>query len=98
MLLLQQSLDPADTAARYTGGGVPKGFVMLGATILLYLLPSMLAWSRGGSRRWKVTLINVLLGWTVIGWIAALVMTYAYEPPPAGSEPDREHVPGTPRE
>ena len=36
--------------------------------------------------------------WTVIGWIAALLMTYAYEPPPPGSEPDRPHVPGEGRD
>jgi hypothetical protein len=29
----------------------------------------------------------------VIGWIVSMVLTYAYEPPPAG-EVDEEHVPG----
>ena len=84
---------PAETAFRYQGGGVPKGIVMIIALALLYVLPSMLAWSRKSSRRWKITAINLLLGWTVIGWIVAMVLTYAYEPPPEGSEPDQDHVP-----
>ncbi len=92
--LLAVQLDPADSVARYTGGGVPKGVVMMIAVALVYVLPSMLAWKRGSRRRWKITAINLLLGWTVIGWIVAMVLTFAYEPPPDGAEPDREHVPG----
>ncbi|MBL0938644.1 MAG: superinfection immunity protein [Gemmatimonadaceae bacterium] len=79
-----------DSAGRYTGGGLPKGGVMIVVLVLLYLLPSMLAWSRRSSRRWKVTLINVLLGWTVIGWIASMVMTFMWEAPPNG-EVDTPH-------
>ena len=85
-------LDPADSIARYQGGGMPKGMVMLVVLALLYLLPSMLAWKRQSRRRWKITAINVLLGWTVIGWIVSMVLTYAYEPPTAG-ETDEAHVP-----
>ncbi len=90
-------LDPVDSIARYQGGGVPKGAVMLVVVGLLYVLPTLLAWKRQSGRRWRITAINLLFGWTVIGWIVAMVLTYAYEPPPAGSEPDRAHIPGTPR-
>jgi len=96
-MILALQLDPADSVARYQGGGVPKGAVMLVVLALMYALPTMLAWKRHCGRRWKITAINLLLGWTVIGWIVAMVMTYAYEPPPAGSEPDRAHIPGTSR-
>ena len=89
-------LEPPDSLARYQGGGIPKGVVMLVVVGLLYVLPTMLAWVRKSRRRWKITAVNLLLGWTVIGWIAAMVMTYVYEPPPE-SEPDTEHIPGTPR-
>ncbi len=43
------------------------------AGILLYFLPSIVAFFaiRGNMRR--VLVLNVLLGWTVIGWVAALV-------------------------
>lgn len=96
VLLLQSLEPPADFTGAYTGGGIPKGFVMIIACFGVYILPSMLAWKRGSSRRWKITAINVLLGWTVIGWIVSMVLTYAYEPPPEG-ETDRAHVPGGPR-
>ncbi len=92
-LLLQSLEPPADFSGAYTGGGIPKGVVMVVACLGVYILPSLLAWKRGSSRRWKITAINVLLGWTVIGWIVSMVLTYAYEPPPAG-ELDVEHVPG----
>ena len=94
---LLQSLDPpADFAGRFVGSGVPKGQVMIIALAGLYILPSMLAWKRGSSRKWKITAINLLLGWTVIGWIVSMVLAYAYEPPPEG-EVDEEHVPGSAR-
>jgi len=95
MTVLQ--LDPADSIARYQGGGMPKGMVMIVVLVMLYLLPTMLAWKRQSRRRWRVTAINVLLGWTVIGWIVSMVLTYAYEPP-ADGETDREHVPAGSRD
>ncbi|MCU0617688.1 MAG: superinfection immunity protein [Gemmatimonadaceae bacterium] len=88
VLLLLQAVDPA---GRYTGGGLPKGAVIIVALVLLYFLPSMLAWSRKSQRRWKITAINALLGWTVIGWIVSMVMTWAYEPPPEGETDTLRH-------
>ena len=90
-------LDPADSIARYQGGGMPKGMVMIIVLVMLYLLPTMLAWKRRSRRRWRITAINVLLGWTVIGWIVSMVLTFAYEPP-ADGETDREHVPAGSRD
>jgi hypothetical protein len=39
-----------------------------------YLLPWAIAASRGKSNAGMIGILNVLLGWTVIGWIIALVM------------------------
>jgi len=41
---------------------------------MLYMLPWAVAISRGKSNALAVGLVNLLLGWTLIGWIAALVM------------------------
>ena len=82
--------------AGYTGGGIPKGWVMIVVGISMYFLPTMIAWKRESSRRWKITAINLLLGWTVIGWIVCMVLTYAYEPPPEGETDEARH-PGGPR-
>ncbi|MFL6134384.1 MAG: superinfection immunity protein [Nocardioidaceae bacterium] len=39
-----------------------------------YMLPWAVAASRGKSNSWAVGLVNFLLGWTLIGWVAALIM------------------------
>lgn len=41
---------------------------------LLYLLPSYEAFRRRQPKRLTIVLVNVFLGWTVLGWVAALVM------------------------
>ena len=40
-----------------------------------YMLPWAIAAVRGNRNAWSVFWINLLLGWTVIGWIIALVMS-----------------------
>ena len=39
-----------------------------------YMLPWAIAATRGKSNSGTVGLVNLLLGWTVIGWVVALVM------------------------
>lgn len=41
----------------------------------LYLLPWLIAVVRGKSNVWSIFAVNLLLGWTVVGWIVALVMS-----------------------
>jgi hypothetical protein len=46
------------------------------ATLLLigvYVFPSLVALSRGHHQQIAICVLNLLLGWTIIGWIAALV-------------------------
>ncbi len=81
-----------DPTIRYTGGGLPKGWIMIVISIALYVLPTLLAWKRGSRRFRIIAMVNIALGWTLIGWIAALVMTFSWEPPPIG-ETDVPHVP-----
>lgn len=40
-----------------------------------YMLPWAIAATRGKSNTGTVFWINLLLGWTVVGWIVALVMS-----------------------
>lgn len=39
-----------------------------------YMLPWAIAATRNSSTQWAVFAVNLLLGWTFLGWIAALVM------------------------
>jgi hypothetical protein len=42
------------------------------ASLAVYLLPSILAFRINSSNRWTILLINLLLGWTLLGWGLAL--------------------------
>lgn len=44
-----------------------------------YMLPWMIAVLRD-VRHWSVFWVNLLLGWTIIGWIVALVMSLRQRP------------------
>lgn len=41
--------------------------------IVLYCLPAIIAYSKDSPAKVKILLINLILGWTVIGWLWALV-------------------------
>jgi hypothetical protein len=41
--------------------------------IALYLLPTIVASARHLHCRTEIVLLNVFLGWTFIGWVAALI-------------------------
>ena len=69
--------------------------VILGLTILgglwLYFLPTMIAIMRHTKRRATIFSVNLILGWTVAGWIATIVWVIAerrsLEPQPAAPWP-----------
>lgn len=42
----------------------------------LYLLPAILAFARGHKNAGAIFMLNLLLGWTIIGWIAAIIWAY----------------------
>jgi hypothetical protein len=51
-------------------------FVFTGA-IAIYFLPTIVAVKRGKRNRTSIIMVNVLLGWTFIGWVVALVWAFA---------------------
>lgn len=40
---------------------------------LLHFLPTLIALARGHHNGFAIFLTNLLLGWTVIGWVIALI-------------------------
>lgn len=48
-------------------------FVFLMASPFVYLLPGIIAASRKHHNAAAIFILNLLLGWTVLGWIASLV-------------------------
>lgn len=39
--------------------------------LAFYFLPAILAWSK--SDFWAIFALNLFLGWTIVGWVVALV-------------------------
>ena len=59
-----------------TGSGIAIvliGLVALAALIALYFLPLIVAQARGHRQTTAIFILNLLLGWTLLGWVAALV-------------------------
>jgi cation transport ATPase len=48
-------------------------FILILPVALIYLLPSYVAALRGHHKLMAIGALNVLLGWTILGWVAALV-------------------------
>jgi multisubunit Na+/H+ antiporter MnhB subunit len=64
-------------ALALNGGSTPEqafqGVGTLGLLAVLYMLPTIIAYQRHHNNKLAITMLNVLLGWTLLGWIAALV-------------------------
>jgi hypothetical protein len=65
--------------------------ILIGAlAFIIHFLPSFVAGTRHVQNFWWIFLINFFLGWTLIGWVIALVwafrdtprIVYRYVPPP----------------
>lgn len=96
MVLVRIALLVFLTLCSYGMGQLPphelNGFGKLGSMMffvlvpMLYLLPSFEAWSREQPNLTPTVLVNIFLGWSLIGWIVAMVMAYK------SSEPQKAEV------
>ena len=58
---------------------IPGILILLGG-LAFYLLPSLVARSRKHHQGRAIFVLNLLLGWTGIGWVIALVWAYTATP------------------
>jgi hypothetical protein len=60
------------------GLGMPEGFVLIifAAGVVLYFLPAIIAISNKHTKSGLIFLINLLVGWTLIGWLACLIWSF----------------------
>jgi len=56
-------------------------FLMVTVLVFLYFLPAGVAIARNHWNATPIVLSNILLGWTALGWVAALI--WAFTNPPA---------------
>ena len=63
---------------------VTLGFAvsLLALSIVAYLLPVLIGWSRHVHDLAAVVVINIALGWTLVGWVIALAMALRTRPEP----------------
>jgi len=53
--------------------------VILGGLCLIYFLPSVVAAARNHRQNAPILALNFFLGWTLIGWVGALVWALVEE-------------------
>ena len=55
----------------------------VGALLFLafYFLPTIIGYARHKRNATAILVLNLFLGWTVIGWIVALIWSVTYESP-----------------
>lgn len=56
------------------------GTVLALALLIMYFAPAMLAWHEKHPQRAAIFALNSLLGWTLLGWIIALVWALTRSP------------------
>lgn len=57
-------------------------FIVLGAIfggLAVYFLPFLVAYFRDSTNKLAVFLVNFFFGWSVLGWVAALIMALTSE-------------------
>lgn len=72
-VILGTAANASPALAQTSDSGVLPGWVGIGLLILLYLLPSIVAARRHHNNEGAIVALNLLLGWTFLGWVAALV-------------------------
>ncbi|ENQ2777063.1 TPA: superinfection immunity protein [Klebsiella pneumoniae] len=50
--------------------------IVLIFAIIIYVLPGVIASSRGHKNSSAIWVLNIVLGWSFLGWIAALVWSF----------------------
>lgn len=86
--------ESASPVGGFFGLGVTEIGVLVGLGLgllfscTIYLLPILIAMSRSHPNIGPILVVNLLLGWSVFGWVAALVMAVTQQPqrPAAGAQ------------
>lgn len=55
------------------------GLALSAGALAVYFLPTVIAYARVKRNIWAIFALNLLLGWSVIGWVIALVWALSVE-------------------
>jgi len=64
-------------------GGVIVFVTSVVLACVLYMIPTLVASRRQHHQRGAITALNIMLGWTMVGWVAALTWSLTEVLPPA---------------
>ncbi len=62
-------------------------WVVLLVLLVVYFLPSYIAFARGHANKLPILLLNLLAGWTAVGWVAALIWALLLKPETEATSP-----------
>lgn len=73
------------------------GSILLAVLVAAYFLPALIAGMRKVPHEGSIVVVNIFLGWTLIGWVVALAMACRSIPPhpaltPPGAPSTDEHA------
>jgi len=60
-------------------GPSDAGIGVLLVGLLFYFLPALVAAKRGHRNATSIFVLNLLLGWTLLGWVIALVWAFSHQ-------------------
>jgi hypothetical protein len=55
--------------------------LLLLVTLAIYMLPALVAHARDLPQRRTITLVNIIFGWTLIGWLVSFLWALLAETP-----------------
>lgn len=53
-----------------------EGILFIVGVVLMYFLPTVVSASRGHKNTPAIVVLNLFLGWTLLGWIVALIWAF----------------------
>jgi len=62
-----------------TAGEIVRGILGFFIVISIYLFPTIVAYHRKKKNIVAILVLNIFLGWTIIGWVLALVWALTVE-------------------
>jgi hypothetical protein len=73
----------ASAASDPTTSGLGFGFAAVALIFVAYFLPALIAGARKHHNAPGIAMLNFFLGWTLVGWVVALVWAVTNPPPRA---------------
>jgi hypothetical protein len=66
-----------DTSRPTTSPDSTLGWFLIAWAVVLYFLPSLVAYRRKKKNAVSIFVVNLFLGWTLVGWVVALAWAVA---------------------